>query len=242
MMSCNVPGQYNARSRGHAVAALGKAPRVVKVSLTRPRVLAKIPGNPHTCSGNSLAPLARGIADLHARLGVAWNHTNLFEDTMTKYRWLAAALLGASLLSAGCRGDKDDIADDDAARAAPSSARSAAGSESHDDDHDVPAPTGKVIIIQLLSDEKGNRFEPARVEAHQGDVLRFALASGVHNIDFLPDSNPGKTGLPPASEMLQLPGQTLDVPVNFAPGHYRFQCDPHAPLGMVGWLEVEKHD
>jgi plastocyanin len=39
--------------------------------------------------------------------------------------------------------------------------------------------------------------------------------------------------------MLQLPGQTLDVPVTMKPGHYFFQCDPHALLGMVGHLEVE---
>jgi plastocyanin len=61
----------------------------------------------------------------------------------------------------------------------------------------------------------------------------------VHNVHFLPDSNPGKTGLPPASAMLQLPAQTLDIPVNFKEGHYYIQCDPHALLGMTARLEVE---
>jgi plastocyanin len=145
-------------------------------------------------------------------------------------------------MMAACSGREGRAADDDDARTATAAATS--GGAHHDDDHaaDVPAPTGKVIVIQLVSDEKGNRFEPSRVEAHRGDVLRFTLASGVHNIDFFPDSNPGKTAMPAASDMLQLPGQTLDVPVNFAPGHYYFQCDPHAPLGMMGHLEVEKHD
>jgi plastocyanin len=60
-------------------------------------------------------------------------------------------------------------------------------------------------------------------------------------VDFLADSNPGKSGLPKASDMLQLPGQTFDVAVkSLAPGHYYFQCDPHAALGMQGHLEVEK--
>lgn len=102
-----------------------------------------------------------------------------------------------------------------------------------------PAAGGKVIVIEATSDEKGNYFTPNEIEAHRGDVLRFTLKLGVHNVHFLPDSNPGKTGLPPASEMLQLPGQTIDIPVNLAEGKYYFQCDPHAALGMKGHLEVE---
>jgi plastocyanin len=103
-----------------------------------------------------------------------------------------------------------------------------------------PATTGKVIEIKAITDEKGSRFEPAKVEAKPGDVLRVSLVNGVHNIHFPTEKNPGATGLPGASEMLQLPGQTVDVPVSFQPGTYHFQCDPHAALGMVGELEVEK--
>jgi plastocyanin len=70
--------------------------------------------------------------------------------------------------------------------------------------------------------------------------VRFTVGVGVHNVHFLPDSNPGVANLPEASEMLQLPGQVFDVPVNFAPGRtYYFQCDPHALLGMHGHLKVE---
>jgi plastocyanin len=104
------------------------------------------------------------------------------------------------------------------------------------------APTGKVITIEMFTDEHGNYFKPNEIEAHRGDVLRFTLGSGVHNVHFLPDSNPGRTGLPAASEFLQLPGQTYDLTVSLAKGHYYFQCDPHALLGMVGKLEVEDED
>jgi plastocyanin len=100
-------------------------------------------------------------------------------------------------------------------------------------------PTGKVVTVELNSDEKGNYFKPASFEVHRGDVVRFTLKSGVHNVHFLPDSNAGKSDLPPASDMLQLPDQTLDVPVNFAEGTYYFQCDPHAALGMTGHMKVE---
>ncbi len=104
---------------------------------------------------------------------------------------------------------------------------------------EAPKADGDVIEVRLITDEQGNRFEPAQIEAEQGDIIRLVLVSGVHNLNFLPDSNPGATGLPPATDMLQLPGQTLDVPVTMKPGHYYFQCDPHALLGMVGHLEVE---
>ena len=152
---------------------------------------------------------------------------------MEPNRLLAVCALGASLIASAACGAEKGESHDVAAAAEPSSATSGAS--------DVK-PTGKVIAIELISDEKGNYFKPNKLEVHRGDVLRFTLTSGVHNVDFLPDSNPGKQGLPPASDVLQLPGQTLDIPVTFAEGHYYFQCDPHAPLGMTGRLEVEDEE
>ncbi|MGH7624248.1 MAG: plastocyanin/azurin family copper-binding protein [Gemmatimonadaceae bacterium] len=102
-----------------------------------------------------------------------------------------------------------------------------------------PAPGRKVVVVELHTDEAGNYFKPSKLEVEQGDVIRFTLVTGVHNVHFLPDSNPGRTGLPPASDLLQLPGQRLDIPVTMPKGHYYFQCDPHAALGMRGHLEVE---
>lgn len=104
----------------------------------------------------------------------------------------------------------------------------------------TPDPGHRVVLVEALTDEQGNNvFRPSSVEAHRGDVIRFTLKSGVHNVHFLPDSNPGRSGLPGASDMLQLPGQTYDLKVTFEPGKYYFQCDPHALLGMKGHLEVE---
>jgi plastocyanin len=104
------------------------------------------------------------------------------------------------------------------------------------------AATGDTIVIEAWTDGTGNYFKPNKIEAHQGDVLRYVLKAGVHNVHFLPDSNTIKTGLPPASDMLQLPEQTYDLVVNMQEGHYYFQCDPHAALGMKGTLEVEDKD
>lgn len=102
--------------------------------------------------------------------------------------------------------------------------------------------SGRIIEVKLITDDKGNYYEPAAIHARPGDVLRFTLVSGVHNVNFLPDSNAGKQGLPPASDLLQLPGQTVDIPVTFAEGSYYFQCDPHALLGMIGRLHVDDDD
>jgi plastocyanin len=155
---------------------------------------------------------------------------------MIKYpiRCAATVLAVLSLVACGGNGDDADDDDDDADRSA-ATATPAAGAGGAA----TPAPGGKVVTVEMITDEKGNYFQPANFEVEQGDVIRFVLKTGVHNVHFLADSNPGKSGLPAASPMLQLPGQTFDVVVNFAEGHYYYQCDPHALLGMVGRIEVE---
>jgi plastocyanin len=106
----------------------------------------------------------------------------------------------------------------------------------------VPCATCKVITVKMITDDVGNYFEPKSIEAHEGDVIRFTLQTGVHNVHFLPDSNPGRTNLPTASDLLQLPGQTHDVLLDFGAGRFYFQCDPHAALGMMGHVKVEQKD
>ena len=152
---------------------------------------------------------------------------------MNRNRLLVVLGIAAAGVIAACGGGEKNESSE--ASSAPNATPAASGAAT------APAatPTGKVIVVKLITDDAGSRFEPNKLEAHRGDVIRYTLQAGVHNVHFLPDSNPGKAGLPPASDMLQLPGQTLDVPVNFAKGHYYFQCDPHAALGMTGRLEVE---
>jgi len=131
------------------------------------------------------------------------------------------------------KGENAGTTDTSAAAAAPAAAPTKYGEPA------TPAPGRKVIVVEMVSDASGNFFSPNEIEAEQGDVLRFTVKIGVHNVNFLPDSNTVKTGLPPVSDMLQLPGQTYDVPVNFPEGKYYFQCDPHVALGMKGHLKVE---
>ena len=147
-------------------------------------------------------------------------------------------LLTAALVMSGCGGQETATADTSqqatAAPAAPANAMA---------ENLTPDPGGKIIVVQMVTDDQGNnRYDPAEVEAHRGDVIRFTLKTGVHNVNFLPDSNTVKTGLPPASALLQLPGQTIDLKVTLREGKYYFHCDPHAALGMKGRLEVEEED
>lgn len=145
---------------------------------------------------------------------------------MTRFHRTLALPIALLVASCGVGKDSDSNSDSSAGNVAATAAPSV-------------DPTGKVIRIQMVTDEKGSYFAPADIEAHRGDVLQFVLTSGVHNVHFLPDSNPGRSGLPAASDFLQLPGQTWDYLVTLAPGKYSFQCDPHAALGMIAKLEVE---
>lgn len=152
-----------------------------------------------------------------------------------RHRSIGVAMVATIALVACSGGAGSNTADSTkSASSTPSAAATIAGGPQ------TPDPGHKLIVVEALTDENGNNvFRPSHLEAHRGDVIRFTLKSGVHNVHFLADSNPGKTGLPAASDMLQLPGQTYDVKVTFEPGHYFFQCDPHALLGMKGHLEVE---
>jgi plastocyanin len=143
-------------------------------------------------------------------------------------RPLIALPIAALLALAACGGE--------AARESPDASRSPTA----DAAPATPAPDGKTIIVEMETAEDGtNKFEPSTIEAKKGDLIRFTLETGVHNVNFLPDSNTIKTGLPPASDLLQLPGQTYDLVVTLEPGTYYFQCDPHALLGMIGHLIVK---
>lgn len=157
---------------------------------------------------------------------------------MSRYRASTVLTLGAIALStillSGCGEKKQGAAESTGAAPAPSAPSPATSGPL------TPAPGGKVITVELISDANGNYFKPNEIQAKQGDVVRYTLKVGVHNVHFLADSNAGKSGYPPApSDMLQLPGQTYDVAVSMAPGTYYFQCDPHAALGMKGHLIVQ---
>lgn len=147
------------------------------------------------------------------------------------------AALAAALMLAACGGTQEQApaSTDSAPEAAEQAAASNAGGEQ------TPDAGGQIVTVEMLTDDQGNNiFRPADVTAKKGDVIRYTLVSGVHNVNFVADSNPGAQGLPTKpSDMLQLQGQTYDVKVVSPPGRYFYQCDPHALLGMVGHVTVQ---
>ena len=150
-----------------------------------------------------------------------------------KLGWLVGSVMLASMGLVACGGGEPGPTTETAESAAQPSASPAGGPQ-------TPDAGRQVITVEMLTDDQGNNiFRPAEFEVHRGDVVRFKLVSGVHNVHFVADSNPGATGLPPASDLLQLPGQTYDLKVTLAEGSYYYQCDPHALLGMVGRMKVE---
>lgn len=88
-------------------------------------------------------------------------------------------------------------------------------------------------------DGASGRFEPAALTVRRGDTVRFVTdGRAVHNASFPPSENPGATGLPAPGIYLTSPNQTVDLVVSMDPGTYRFQCDPHAIMGMKGVMTV----
>lgn len=151
-----------------------------------------------------------------------------------------AALIATAALLTACGGEKAPATDTTAAAPAAAAPAAAPGT-GWSATPLTPTGSGKVVVVYAVTDDKGvNRFDPATFEVHKGDVIRFTLKVGVHNVHFLPDSNAGKSGFPIApTDMLQLPGQSFDVLVNWPEGTYYFQCDPHALLGMKGHVKVD---
>jgi plastocyanin len=96
------------------------------------------------------------------------------------------------------------------------------------------------------------RFDPAIIEAHAGDSLRFVLTSGgPHNVEFVADSiaapmrallaraMPGDKIGPLSGPLLLSTGETYAFKIpDLAPGRYPFVCLPHATGNMRGVLII----
>jgi plastocyanin len=147
--------------------------------------------------------------------------------TMRSKQLLAMAILLAPLAAAACGGASDANASQIAQAPEAPAATSA-----------PVTTTGTVIEVKMITDDKGNYFEPSTIDAKPGDVIRFVLVSGVHNVSLPAEQNPAGLTMPAPSDYLQLPGQTFDLTVTMPPGEYYFQCDPHAALGMTGHIRV----
>jgi len=117
-----------------------------------------------------------------------------------------------------------------------------------------PATTTRAkatIVVRMLGDASGYRFQPVSVSAHVGDVVRFVnVSGGPHNVSFWEDSIPAgaaatlqrnmqKTMGTLSGVLLSEPNETYTVSLaGLRPGTYRYYCLPHLALKMAGRITV----
>ena len=179
---------------------------------------------------------------------------------------LSLVMLAAGAVSlAACGGDKKA----DSAAAAPATSTPASANTASVATPGAPAPaatsaasplpiTGKTVVVKMIGDEKGYRFEPGKLTIKVGDGIKFVnVSQGPHNVSFgtVPDASkaqldanmPAQTSAGPAAKTAPLDGPLLLAPnetytVSFAgvkPGVYDFNCTPHLALGMQGQVTVQ---
>ena len=104
------------------------------------------------------------------------------------------------------------------------------------------APHGHLITVRLVDKPNGQfAFEPASIEAQQGDTVRFVQASSApHNVSFRSHPKGANLGAAAVGPYVISSGQTYDLVIDrrFTVGTYAFACDPHESLGMKGTLTV----
>jgi len=124
----------------------------------------------------------------------------------------------------------------------------------------TPAPAASVttagthapIVVQMLGDAKGYRFESPTVTARVGDVLQFVnVSGGPHNVSFWEDSIPGGAGAQLQQDMGRTIGPLKGVLLlepnapylvsldKLPPGTYQYYCLAHLGLGMRGQIIVQ---
>ena len=178
---------------------------------------------------------------------------------------LVVLAAGTISLAACAGGDKTA----DTAAAAPATSTPAPANSASVATPGTPAPaatsaasplpiTGKTVVVKMIGDEKGYRFEPGKLTIKVGDGIKFVnVSQGPHNVSFstVPDAStaqldanmPAQTSAGPAAKTAPLDGPLLQAPnesytVSFAgvkPGVYDFNCTPHLALGMQGQVTVQ---
>ena len=115
----------------------------------------------------------------------------------------------------------------------------------------LPAHRAQTVNVQMIGDAKGNRFVPASITIHVGDVVTWTNVSGAHNVVFWSDSIPagtqailqGKMGAtmgPLTGPLFAVPNATYTVSfAGLKAGTYKYYCLPHLALGMRAQVVVQ---
>jgi plastocyanin len=110
---------------------------------------------------------------------------------------------------------------------------------------------GKSVIVKMLLNGQGMRFDPANITIDKGDVITFVnVSGGPHNVAF--DASKvaasAKTPLSAAmpNQIMALTGPLISAPngtykisfANVPAGQYPYWCTPHLAMGMKGVITV----
>jgi manganese oxidase len=103
---------------------------------------------------------------------------------------------------------------------------------------------GRTVVVTMVEEGGEMRFEPARIEARRGDVIRFVQEGAIpHNVQFVRNTAPAGVELAEywTGPYLSRRGETYEVLVDerFLDGEYGFVCTPHVAMGMTGSLVVD---
>lgn len=105
-----------------------------------------------------------------------------------------------------------------------------------------PDATPSVVEVHLVDKGGGQwRFEPAAIQAHPGDVIRFIQDDVVpHNVEFKKTPAGANLGAAKMGPFLLAKGDTyeLNIDARFVAGEYAFSCTPHEVMGMKATLVV----
>jgi len=114
------------------------------------------------------------------------------------------------------------------------------------------ATTGRTMIVNMIGDTKGMRFEPRNITINRGDVIRFVnVSGGPHNVAFDPAKIPaavkGPLSAAMPNQLSELTGPFVTTPnaaytisfANIPAGTYPYLCTPHVALGMTGVITVK---
>ena len=109
----------------------------------------------------------------------------------------------------------------------------------------------RTIVVRMVGDAKGYRFQPSSITARVGDVVRFVnVSGGPHNVAFWPDrlpagavetlqKNMGQTTGPLMGAMIFEPKEVYTLSLAGLPaGAYNYYCVPHQAMNMTGRIAV----
>ncbi len=115
----------------------------------------------------------------------------------------------------------------------------------------VPPRKPKTHVVQMITQDGKQVFEPANLVIQPGDTVEWLAVSGSHNVAFWADSVPKgapdllRKAMPDTTAPLTSPrkptkGDKYSMVFNGMPkGEYKYYCTPHLKKMMIGLLTIQ---